>query len=127
MPETPPIPDPPVPRKPLPVTITPGMPVIDINDGTAGIIAGVTQAYCIYRVSNKEALVVAAWRDVAVGNLCPADALLPADVAENDHRNAQAAVLRELLALPHFGMTVAQATLLEELVTALCGTLKNDT
>ena len=44
------------------------------------------------------ASVVAAYRghaDVALGNVCPAEPLLPADVAENDRRNASAAVLGE--------------------------------
>jgi hypothetical protein len=75
------------------------MPVVDINDGIPGAIVGITQAYCIYRLFESESLIVASWQEIALGNVCPADPLLPADVTENDRRNAQAALLRELLAL----------------------------
>jgi hypothetical protein len=62
------------------------------------------------------------WRDVVLGNLCPADALLPADVTESDRRNAQAAVLREMLALRQFGLTTVQTTVLDELFANLTDT-----
>ena len=119
MSQTPADPELPARRRPLPVTITPGMPVVDINDGIPGTIVGITQAYCIYRLPETETLVVATWRDIALGNVCPADALLPADVTANDRRNAQATVLRELLALQQFGLSAAQTTVLDELVTEL--------
>jgi hypothetical protein len=80
---------------------------------------GFTQAYCIYRISDSDALVVADWRDVALGDVCPAEPLLPADVSENDRRNASATVLRELLGLKQFGLTARQSAALEELVAEL--------
>ena len=123
MPETPSHADPPVRRKPLPVTITPGMLVVDINDGIPGTIVGITQAYCIYRLPETETLVVAAWRDLALGNVCPADPLLPANVTESDRCNAQATVLRELLALQQFGLSAEQSTVLNELISKLTGEL----
>ena len=112
-------PEPPVRRRPLPVTITPGMPVVEIDDGMPGVVAGITQAYCIYRLPEREALIVAPWPDIALGNICPADPLLPTDVTDNDRRNGQAAVLRELLALQQFGLSEAQRAVLDELIAEL--------
>ena len=63
---------------------------------------------------------VARWSDMAVGNVCPAEVLLPADVAENDRRNSCARVLRELLALEAFGLTPVQQAVYDELVEYLC-------
>ncbi len=108
-------------RRPLPVTTTPDMPVIDINDGISGTIFGITQEYCIYCFAETDGLAVARWREVALGNVCPAEPLLPADVTQRDSDNARAAVLRELLALHHFGLTAAQTTVLDELVADLTG------
>ena len=105
--------------KRLPDTITLGMPVVEIDNGMPGTVVGITQAYCIYRIIESQALVVAPWRDIALGHVCPIDALLPADVTKKDRRNAQAAVLRELLHLEQFGLTTVQTTLLEELTATL--------
>jgi len=108
-------------RRPLPVTITSGMRVIELNDGRPGTICGFTQAYCIYRIEGRETLSVAHWRDLALGGIAPADVLLPETVTENDRRNASATVLRELLALKQFGLTPIQRAALEELTVDLCG------
>ena len=108
-------------RRPLPIPIVPGMPIIETNDVTAGRVVGVTQAYCIYRLSAADRLCVARWRDIALGNVCPVDALLPHDVTENDRRNSNATLLRELLALQQLGpLTAAQTTVLHELHAYLC-------
>ena len=105
----------------LPVTIVRGMSVIEVTDGMVGTVVAFTQGYCVYRVDGNDALAVAPWRDVALVNVCPAEPLLPADVAENDRQNASAAVLRELLALHQFGLTATQTVALSELVAQLCG------
>lgn len=107
-------------RRPLPVTIVVGMPVVEVTNYGTGSIAGMTQAYCIYRLAENDSLVVASWRDIALGNVCPAEPLLPTDVTENDRRNAGACVLRELLALQQFGLTPMQAAIRDELIAALC-------
>ena len=110
------------PRRPLPVTVVPGMPVVDIVDGTVGSITGITQAYCIHRLTRTNRLQVANWRDMALGNICPAEPLLPDDVAENDRRNARATLLRELLALEQVGpLTAHQKIVYDELLSDLCG------
>ena len=88
---------------PVQVAMSPGMPVCEIGDGTPGRITGITQAFCLYRLGDGDTLCVANWRDIAVGNTCPAPTLLPASVRENDLRNASATVLRELLSLQHLG------------------------
>ena len=107
--------------KPLPVAIVPGIPVCLMTDGSPGTIAGITQAFCIYRIDGTDSLAVANWREVALGGICPAPTLLPTDVVENDHRNASATVLRELLGLEHVGpLTPGQGGTLEELVRLLC-------
>jgi hypothetical protein len=97
------------------------MPVVEIDDGLPGTIAGITQAFCIYRLPETETLVVAPWHDIALGNICPAEPLLPVDVTENDRRNAQAAMLREVLALRQFGLTELQTAVLDELIAKLTG------
>ena len=51
---------------------------------------------------------------------CAADPLLPADVTENDRRNASTTVLRELLGLKQFGLSPAQTALHDELIHDLC-------
>jgi hypothetical protein len=92
-----------------------------MSDGTPGHIAGISQAFCIYRLVDAETLCVANWRDIAIGNICPAPSLLPATVSENDGRNGSATVLRELLALHQVApLTSAQKATLEELVCFLC-------
>lgn len=108
-------------RRPLPVTIVSGMKVYDVSDITGGEIVGTTQQYCIYRLAETGTLCVANWREVALGNVCPADPLLPSDVTANDRRNASATVLRELLELQHLTgqLTPAQQTVLDELVADL--------
>ena len=68
-----------------------------------------------------DALLVANWRDVALGNVCPADPLLSSDVTENDRQNASATLLRELLALKQFGLTPTQTAAHDELIAYLCG------
>jgi hypothetical protein len=121
MPPTFSVPDPPpARRRPLPVTITHGMPVVEIDDAMPATIVGITSAYCIYCIAETGTLSVAPWRNMALGNICPADALLPDDVTECDRGNAQATVLRELLTLRPFGLTASQAAVLDELVAQLC-------
>jgi hypothetical protein len=108
-------------QQPLPVTITPGMRVVDASDMDTGTILGITQAYCVYRTSDDCDLQVAAWRDMAVANICPAHPLLSDQVAENDRRNASATVLRELLALERLGpLRKEQQTVRDELMAFLC-------
>lgn len=107
-------------RRALPVTITTDMPVVEVADGVPGRIVGITPAYCVYRFAETGALAVAAWHEVALGNICPADPLLPLDVEGKDRQNASAALLRELLALRQFGLTPVQQASLDELVDALC-------
>jgi len=120
MPRTPSPRDSRLPR-PLPVTITPGMPVVAIDDNPPATVAGITQEYCIYRHEHSGMLAVARWGEVALGHVCPAEPLLPADVGERDRGNAQAAVLRELLNLRQFELTPQQQAALQELVAELCG------
>ena len=106
---------------PLHVAIVPGMPVCVMTDGSPGTVAGITQAFCIYRIDGTDSLAVANWRDIAVGNICPAPTLLPTDITENDRRNASATVLRELIGLEHVAeLTPGQSTTLKELVRLLC-------
>ena len=62
---------------------------------------------------------IARGRNVALGNVCPAAPLLPADITVNDRRNAQAVMLREMLALEPFGLTDGQRAVLAELVAEL--------
>jgi hypothetical protein len=112
---------PPARRRALPVTITAGMPVMEISDAMPATIVGFTQAFCIYRINETGTLAVAKWRDVALGDVCPAEPLLPIGVTENDRRNTGATVLRQLLALKQFGLTAAQTATLDELVAILCG------
>lgn len=108
-------------RRPLPVTIVSGMKVYDVSDISGGKVVGITQQYCIYRRAESGNLCVANWREVALGNICPADPLLPGDVTVNDRLNASATVLRELLELQHLagGLTAAQQAVLDELVADL--------
>ena len=108
-------------HRPLAVTIVPGMSVVDMASDGAGTIVGITQAFCIYRLAETDSLLVANWRDVALGNVCPAEPLLPPDVTENDRKNGSATVLRELLALKQFGLTPTQTTAHDELIAYLCG------
>jgi hypothetical protein len=92
------------------------MPVYDVTDDPPGQVVAITQAYCLYRPADSDALCVARWRDMALGNVCPAHPLLPAAIDENDRRNAAATVLRELLALQQFAeLTPAQSAALDEL------------
>jgi len=122
MPRTPSPHDSRLPRpRPLPVTITPGMPVVGIDDNPPATIAGITQEYCLYRHAHSGMLAVARWGEVALGHLCPAPPLLPADVTQRDRGNAQAAVLRELLNLRQSELTPQQQKVLEALVAELCG------
>ena len=106
--------------RPLPVTIVPGMQVVDMSNDGAGTIVGITQGFCIYRIDDTEGLSVARWEDMALGGICPADPLLPADVTENDRRNWSAHVLRELLGLAQFGLTATQTAAYDELIAFLC-------
>ena len=109
------------PRHPLPITIVPGMRAVDMSCDGTGTIVGFTQAFCIYRIDATDGLSVANWRDVAVGPVCPAEPLLPADVTENDRRNTCATLLRELLALQQFDLTPKQTAAYHELIESLCG------
>jgi hypothetical protein len=103
------------------------MPVIEVTDGIFGTIVGITQAFCLYRLNDTDALCVAAWPEIALSNICPAAPLLPTNVTENDRRNAGAGVLRELLALQQFGLTTAQQEALDELVAELCDEVNQPT
>ena len=107
-------------QPPLPVTIVAGMPVVEASDGTRGKVVGITEACCIYRVEATGSVAVSPWHELALANICPAAALLPADTTERDRRNASAAVLHELLALQPFGLTDTQQAALNELLADLC-------
>ena len=51
---------------PLPITITPGMHVVDVSDN-GGVIAGITEDSVIYRPTvAPESLLVGRWSDVAI-------------------------------------------------------------
>jgi hypothetical protein len=104
---------------PLPVAIVPGMTVVPRDDADAGTICGITEAYCLFRLTGAQCYAVAAWSELALANVCPSPHLLPADVTQNDRRNASAAVLRELLALEQFGLSTAQAAVKDELLRQL--------
>ena len=108
-------------QRPLPVTVTPGMLVVPIDDVPVSTIVGITQAYCIYRLAETNHLQVSSWRDLALANICPAAPLLSDDVTENDHRNASATVLRELLALERIGsLTPEQRAVVDGVLGYLC-------
>ena len=104
----------------LPITIVPGTRVHNWVDESAGTVVGVCRDYCICQLDQSEDLWVGNWRDLAVGGLCPARQLLPADVTENDLRNASAVLLKELLNVRQFGWSDTQTVLHEELVESLC-------
>ena len=109
-------------RRPAPVTVAPGMSVVDISDAHAGVIVGITQAYCLYRLPHTNRLRVSRWRELALANIRPADPWLADDAAGNGHRNASAAVLRELLALEQAGpLTPHQEAVCDELLGYLRG------
>ena len=108
-------------RRPLPITIVPGMQVVNMSNDGAGTIVGITQGFCIYRIEHSDGLSVGRWEDMALGGICPVDALLPADVTENDRRNWSAHVLSELLGLAQFGLTPTQTATHDELIEYLCG------
>ena len=104
------------------MTIAPGMCVVDTSEVDTGTVVGITQTYCVFRPSDGDQLQVAAWRDLALANVCPAEPLLSADVRENDHLNACATVLRELLALEQLGpLNKEQQAVRDELIAFLCG------
>lgn len=107
-------------RAPLPVAIVVGMPVTQVNGEPDGTIVGLTQSYCIYELRRTSSLAVARWSEVAVGNVCPLNSVLPADTSENDRRNWSAALLRELLGLRPFGLTASQNAVHDELIEYLC-------
>ena len=44
----------PLPRRPLPVTIVPGMLVYEVTDIPSGEIVAITQAYCLYQHADSE-------------------------------------------------------------------------
>jgi hypothetical protein len=97
------------------------MAVIPIEDADVGTVVGITQAYCVYRLAETNCLQVSNWRDLALANICPAAPLLPNNVKENDHRNASATVLQELLALGRVGsLTPEQRAVVEGLLGYLC-------
>ena len=94
------------------------MPVCELGEGMPGIVVGITEAYCIYRLDATETLCVRRWREIGLGYICPAPTL---SVSENDRRNASATLLRELLALEQVAaLTTAQQTTLRELTNLLC-------
>jgi hypothetical protein len=67
-------------------------------------------------------LQVGAWRDLALANVCPAEPLLDDEVQERDRRNANATVLRELLALEQTGpLNEEQRQVRDQLIAELCG------
>jgi hypothetical protein len=102
------------------VTIVPGMTVVPIEDAPAGTIRGITETCCIYQLAESDRFCVAAWRELALANVCPTPQLLPADVTQADRQNASAAVLRELLLMEQFGLSPAQQAAKDELLTQLC-------
>ena len=107
-------------HRPLPITIVPGMQVVDMSNDATGTIVGFTEGFCIFRIEGIDSMSVADWNDVALGPVCPAGPLLPTDIAEMDRRNAGATVLRELLGLKQFGLTPTQTAAYDELVKYLC-------
>ena len=108
-------------KRPLPVTVVPGMTVVHIRDAEVGTVVGITQAYCVYRLAETNGLQVSNWRDLALANICPADPLLPDDVKENDHRNASATVLREMLALERISsLTEEQRAVVDGFLGYMC-------
>jgi hypothetical protein len=113
-------------RSLLPVTIAPGMLVVDVADARPGSIVAFTEAYCLYRSGESSALIVAPWRELALVDICPAAPLLPADVRQRDEHNLRAVVLRELLALEEFGLTAAESAARDELVQHFCGDTRGD-
>lgn len=109
----------PSPRPLIPVTILPGMCVYDVTETPRGEVVAITQAYCIYRLDSG-GLCIAAWHDIALGNVRPTDPLLPTDITENDKLNTAATALRELIALQQVAsLTAAQSTALDELIALL--------
>ena len=96
------------------------MQVVDREDESPTTIVGFTQGFCLYRHDGSDEVAVAAWRDVALCGVTPAQPLLPASISQIDRNNASAAVLRELLALRQFGLTATQTAALEELTQQLC-------
>lgn len=108
----------PLPR-PLPIALAPGLKVVSLDNQPTGKILGITQGYCIYSFGGS--VCVDRWEDLALARVCPAASLLPMGVADNDHLNAEACVLRELSLLASFGdLTSTQAATLGELMQALC-------
>lgn len=97
------------------------MSICEIWSGALGTVVGFTQAYCIYRTDEVSELSVTQWRELALANICPADPLLPQDLAEVDRANTRAALLREFLAAEPFGLTATQAAAPAELTAILCG------
>jgi hypothetical protein len=97
------------------------MSICEIWSGALGTVVGFTQAYCIYRADGVSELSVAPWHELALANICPADPLLPQDLAEVDRANAHAALLRELLATKPWGLTATQTAALAELTAIFCG------
>jgi hypothetical protein len=114
-------------RSLLPVTIAPGMLVVDVADARPSSIVAFTEAYCLYRSGETSALTVAPWRELALADICPAAPLLPTDVRQRDEHNLRAVVLRELLALEEFGLTAAEAAARDELMQLFCGDTGGDT
>jgi len=107
---------------PLPITITPGMQVVRVEDNPIGRIAGITAGYCAYTLGG--AVWVDRWNNLALLGVCPASPLLPSAVAENDRLDACARVLRELALLKSLGeLTQAQRAAINELTGTLCATL----
>ena len=107
------------PPKLLPITITPGMSVVCVEDKAIGQIEGITQSNCIYTLGDR--ICVEPWSNIALTNVCPARPLLPRSVEENDELNAAARVLAELALLK--SLTKLSPTLtaaIEELLGLLC-------
>ena len=77
-------------RGALPVTITPGMQVVDVSDN-GGVIAAITEDSVIYRPTlDPVTLLVGRWSDVAVCGLVPARNLLPNNPDERQRHNGYA-------------------------------------
>lgn len=108
-------------RSPLPIVVTRGMRVYETWTGTIAEVVGFTQMYCLYKTAGATEVSVAPWSEVALANICPADAVLPRDMTEIDRANARAALLREFLVARAYGLSAAQETALLELESALCG------
>jgi|GEM_PF-1197709 len=110
----------------LRLEIAPGTPVYDTRHATAGQAVGVTNGYCLFQVDSQEtknSFSVTPWRDLAIGNIGPAQHLLPADPDQRDRLDTYAVLFRELTSVHPDDMFPALVKTLQELQIILTGTL----